>query len=197
MSDRIFELGSTFFAVICCAAAIKLADDYLDYELDYRGKRGNWAEKLGKSTMYYAMICMVVAAAIHTQISVSLFFSSYIVGMFNDMEKQFPSRLSGLQESLVLLLLGGLLLGWQVMFFSLPLVFSVQLIDDCIDLSSDMLAGFRNLAHRYGIFECLLLALLGLFIAWFVNDDMFFPVCLAIIVFYTVDYCCQGGRKHW
>lgn len=197
MSDRIFELGSVFLAVICCAAAIKLADDYLDYELDYQVKRGNWAEKFGKSTMYYAMLCMLIAAAVHIQISVSLFFSSYIVGMFNDMEKQFPSKLNGLQESLLILLLGGLLVGWQVMFFSLPLVFSVQLIDDCIDLRSDALAGFRNLAYRYGVFECLLLTLLGLLIAWFVNDYLFFPVILAIGVFYAADYCCQGGRKHW
>ncbi|MEG6586061.1 hypothetical protein [Dendrosporobacter sp. 1207_IL3150] len=184
MWPGIYEFASTILAVLLCAASIKLVDDYLDRDLDNRIGRTNWAHKLGNSTTLYSMMLLIIAAGLNSSLSLSLFLSSYIIGMFNDLKQVFPSKLTGFQESLVVLVIGVLLFKWDYMLFSLLFVSSIQLIDDCIDYNIDTLAGYRNFAHRFGVIETMLIAAIGIITSWWINETIFTPVISGTIIFY-------------
>jgi len=190
MWPAIYNFGCIVTAVSCCAFAIKLADDYLDQEQDRLTGQANWTDILGIGTMFYAIFFISIAAAIHSSVSLSLFFASYIVGMFNDFKNRFPLGLTGWQESLLTLLLCLALFGWEMTFFSLSFVIAVQLIDDCIDIKIDSKSGRRNFASRLGCMECSLAALLALLFAWWLNEALFVPVLTGIVLVY-------GGLLRW
>jgi len=181
----ISDFASVVAAVVCCAVAIKLADDYLDQEQDRLAGQPNWSNALGTGTMLYAIFFLSIAAAINSSVSLSLFFASYMIGMFNDLHSRFPLGLTDWQESLLTLLISLGLFGWEITFFSLSLVFAVQLIDDCIDINVDSHSGQRNYACRLGCLECILTALLALLFAWWLNEALFFPVVTGIVLVYA------------
>lgn len=191
MSDILSDWVKTFLAVLFCAGAIKLADDYLDCEMDGRRRYKNWAVRLGRGTMFYALISMLIASTLQNAVSISLFLGSYMVGMFHDLHNLFPSRLTGSQESIAAFILGGVLAGWTMMLFSLVFVFAVQLMDDCIDLAADKLTGYRNLAYRFGVVESAVAAACCLIFAWILNQAVFEPVFCGVALFYVINYYCQ------
>jgi hypothetical protein len=172
--------------------SIKLADDFLDQDVD-RSER-NFAKKIGKGTMLYGMVSMAIAVSLNASISVSLFFASYIIGMFHDLKRYFPSHLNGIQESLLVFILGVFFWGWRTMLFSIFFVISIQLLDDYIDYYTDQLIGQRNWAHRLGRVECSLLFLLNLLAAWLVCEHLFPAVFLGTVVFYSAILYYQRGR---
>lgn len=184
MLPAIFEFLTTALSVFFCAIAIKLADDYLDRDLDTLTGRRNWAHFLGIGTMFYAILMLIIAAGLNSLISMPLFLSSYIIGMFNDLKQVFPSKLSGWQESVIILIIGIILFKWQYMLFSLLFIMAVQLIDDCIDYKADTMAGHRNFAHKFGVIESLLIAGLGILSAAWLNEAIFAPVLCGTILFY-------------
>lgn len=185
---------TTALAVAICALAVKLTDDALDRESDLAGGRSNLAARLGPGTMVYAALCLAIAASINTPVSLSLFFASYIIGMFNDFRLIFPSRLRGWQESALVALLGLILFGWHLMAFALLFILAMQLIDDCVDMHADRLCGQRNLACRLGWPECLLAGLALLLAAWWLDEKLFYPVLAGTSVFYGFALRCQGVR---
>ncbi|BBB93091.1 MAG TPA: hypothetical protein PKA28_01345 [Methylomusa anaerophila] len=195
MWQEIFDFGSIFFAVVCCSIAVKLADDYLDRVSDLTGGQVNWAERLGPGTMVYAMLFLAIAAGINAKLSLSLFIGSYVVGMFNDLNTLYPSRLTGFYESVLAVVLGMILLGWRMMFFSLCFVFAVQLIDDCIDAYTDRLTGQRNMANHFGKTECMLTALLGFLLAWVAAESLIIPTFIGTASVYMWSMRQQGGRS--
>lgn len=184
MLPAIFEFSTTTLSVFFCAIAIKLADDYLDRDLDTLTGRKNWAHFLENGTMFYAMLMLIIAAGLNPLISMPLFLSSYIIGMFNDFTQVFPSKLSGWQESLLILIIGIIIFKWEYMLFSLLFIIAVQLIDDCIDYKIDTMAGHRNFAHKIGIIESLLIAGLAILSAAWLNERIFAPVLCGTILFY-------------
>ncbi|HEY3425606.1 MAG TPA: hypothetical protein VGL27_12475 [Negativicutes bacterium] len=186
MWPEIFEFAAIALSVICCAAAVKLADDYLDSDLDRHSAQFNWANVLGPGVMLYAMLFIVFAASINAPVSMSLFLGSYIIGMFQGMKERYPSRLNGFQESVLVFILGTIFWGWKLMLFAVMFVLSVQLIDDCIDIHIDGLAGYRNLAYRFGVLECMLLALLMLLLSWWIYQPIFLPVFCGTAFFYMI-----------
>lgn len=192
MLPETYEFIGTSFSVIFCAAGIKLADDFLDQEIDQT--KSNLATMLGKGSMLYAMLSMALAASLNAPVSISLFLSSYIIGMFHDLKHDFPSHLTGFQESILVLLFGVFFLGWQLMLFSFFFIASIQLLDDYIDDFEDRLAGHRNWSHRLGRIECFLLFLLTLLTAWFIDEQLFFSVFLGTGIFYSIILYYQRGR---
>lgn len=186
MWPELFEFLSTIIAVACCSVAVKLADDYLDKEYDSVVGKANWAEMLEQGTMLYAMFFLAVAAGVNASLSLSLFLSSYIVGMFSSMHEKFPSHLNGFQESLLALTAGIVLFGWNNMLFSLSFVLAVQLFDDYLDAQSDQLAGQRNLANRFGRIECVVVCLLCIIISWEVNERLFIPALVGTTIIYLL-----------
>ena len=186
MWPETFEFIRLTLAVICTSAAVKLVDDFLDMQHDNAVGFFNWAEVLGRGTLIYAMLFLVIGAALYTPLSLTLFLSSYIVGMFNDLNKLFPSRLSGLGESLLVGITGLIIFGLHLMMFSLCFVIFIQLLDDCIDLKIDNLAGKRNLAYRVGPSICLLLAIAFLLLAWNIDEQLIVPTLTGTAIVYIV-----------
>lgn len=191
---EIFEFMKIMIAVIFCSAAVKLVDDYLDRDIDINAGRNNWAESIGNGSMVYAMLLLVIAAGINASVSMPLFLASYIVGMFNDLKSIFPSRLNGFQESLLIMLLGILFFGWNLMFFAVLFILSLQLIDDCLDAHTDRITGQRNFAHHLGVIECVILGIMALLIACWINEQIFWPVFCGTIVFYVILLKYQGAK---
>ncbi|WP_425060969.1 hypothetical protein SCACP_17350 [Sporomusa carbonis] len=194
MWPEIFDFLSTTAAVMCCSAAVKLADDYLDKEYDCIAGKNNWAEFLGRGTMLYAMFLLALAAGINAALSLSLFLGSYIVGMFNSMRERLPSRLNGFQESLLVFTIGTVLFGWNYMLFSLSFVSAIQLFDDYIDARSDCLSGQRNLANRFGCVECFVIGLMCALGAWNLNEQLFVPAMAGTIIVYLASLHYEGVR---
>ena len=182
----IFELVSIVCAVILCSISVKLIDDFLDYEMDGPADCENFTAILGKGSLVYAMLTLALSASINASVSIPLFLASYSVGMFKDTKQTFPSHLSGLQESLAIFILGVLLWSWQSMIFSLLFIFSIQLFDDYLDIERDQSAGYRNLAHRLGKIECLLLSILTSLASWRIDEHLFFPVFGGTAIFYSI-----------
>ncbi|HWQ62737.1 MAG TPA: hypothetical protein VN521_10520 [Negativicutes bacterium] len=176
--------AATALAAALCALAVKLTDDWLDRDRDLAVGRANWSAALGAGTMVYATLFLALAAGINAAVSLALFFASYIVGMFNDLGRLLPSRLSGWQESLLVLAAGTAVCGWRVMLFAVMFVAAVQLFDDCIDLAGDRLAGQRNFACRLGTAECLLTGLTLMLAAWWLDAALFGPVFAGVALVY-------------
>lgn len=195
MSPAIFEPVSIVIAVILCSIAVKLVDDLLDKDLDTHANCYNFVKALGSGTVVYGMLSLSIAASINASVSIPLFLASYSIGMFNDFKKTFISGLSGLQESLLVFIVGVMIWGCQSMLFSLFFIFSIQLFDDYLDIYTDQLAGYRNLAHRVGKVECLLLAILILCISWKINEYLFPLVLLGTAIFYSALFYYQRGRQ--
>lgn len=194
MLSAIFDFLTSSAAVLFCAAAVKLADDFLDKEMDIRSGQHNWALPLGNGALFYAIIFLVFAAGLNSKVSLPLFLASYIIGMFNDYQHIFPSRLTGFEESLVVLIGGLCLFGWQSMLFSLSFIMALQLFDDCLDIHRDKLAGNRNWAYRFGLTECSLFGALCIILAWYINEQTFFPVISGAVVFYGALYLQEGAK---
>lgn len=192
MWPEIFEFISITFSVIFSAIAIKLADDFLDQDLDSNDY--NFAKKLGNGSMLYSMLSMAFAVSINASVSITLFFGSYIIGMFQDLKHDFPSRLNGLQESIIVLMIGIVFWGWQTMIFSVLFIFSIQLLDDYIDDYTDRLSGHRNWSHRLGRVECFLLFLLSILAAGLIAEHLFLPALLGTIFVYGAILYYQRGK---
>lgn len=195
MWHAIFESLGIVISVILCSITVKLVDDFLDQDLDTHAGHYNFAQKLGNGAIIYGMLSLSLTASIHAAVSIPLFLASYSIGMFHDLKQHFPSGLSGLQESLLIFILGVALWGWQSMLFSMLFVFSMQLFDDYLDIYMDQAAGYRNFAHRIGKVECLLLSILTLLISWWINEDLFPPVFLGTGIFYSAILYLQRGKS--
>jgi 4-hydroxybenzoate polyprenyltransferase len=171
-------------AAALCSVAVKLTDDWLDRDRDLAVGRSNWAAAIGGGAMVYAALFLALAAGVNAAVSLALFFASYVVGMFNDLGRLLPSRLSGWQESVLVLAAGMAVCGWRTMLFAVLFVAAVQLFDDCLDRTGDRLAGQRNFACRLGMAECLLTALFLLLAAWWLNPALFGPVLAGVALVY-------------
>lgn len=183
-------------AVFLCAAAVKLLDDWLDKDHDQAVGCKNWAVFLGPGAAVYAALLLAMAAAVSARVSLALFFASYSIGMFSDLNRKLPSRLMGWQEVIIVCGLGTALLGWRSMLFSLLFITAIQLFDDCLDAAADLLAGQRNLANRFGMLECLLAGLLFMLGAWWLEGDLFPPVLIGTMLFYAC-LLAFSGVKIW
>ncbi len=181
-------------AVVLCAAAVKLFDDWLDQDRDQAANKANWVTVLGPGTTIYAALLLAIAAALHASVSLSLFFASYGIGMFHDFGRLLPSRLRGWQESVLVWGLGSVIFGWQIMLFSMLFIAGVQLFDDCLDLAADRRSGQRNLAGRFGLIECLLAGLLFMLSACWLSADLFPPVMAGTTVFYICLLVVSEGK---
>jgi hypothetical protein len=190
-----FSWITTACAVLLCAFAVKLTDDFLDQQNDLKVERCNWALYLGPGTMVYATLFLALAASINSSVSLSLFFASYIVGMFNDLLRILPSRLRGWQESSLVMIAGVLLFGWINMLFSLLFIIAVQCTDDCLDYRLDCITGQRNIANRVGLMECGLIGLTALITAWWLSEQLFFPVLSGTLVYYGLAMRFEGVRQ--
>jgi len=190
----IFEQSCIVIAVMLCAIAVKFVDDFLDQDLDTHAGSRNFTTQFGNGTVVYAMLALALAASLNTNPSIPLFLASYSVGMFHDLKQPFPTGLSGWQESLFVFLFGVMLWGWQIMLFAILFIASIQLFDDYVDVCTDQLVGYRNIASRIGKVECLLLSIITMLSAYWVCEPVFLSVFLGTFLFYGVLFFYQKGE---
>ena len=136
-------------AILFTGLVIKLMDDYLDQELDKLNNRSTLAQNLGRGILPYALILFSIAMFCDYQLSVSLLWASYIVGMGVN-KNQLPTGLKSYQEFLLLLILGFSILDSQVFLFSLLIILFIQTADDYIDYYRERYISKDNFINYLG-----------------------------------------------
>ncbi|WP_459844242.1 hypothetical protein [Halanaerocella petrolearia] len=157
---------------------IKLMDDYLDQEIDRLNNRQTLALKLQRGVLPYTLLLFSFAVIIDYKLAISLFWSSYIVGMgFNG--ESLPTGMKAYQESFIMILLGFWILGVKNFLFSLAVIFFIQLIDDYIDYHLEEYVNQSNFVNYLDRIGTLLVAMICLGVALGIN----WQLALVVIIF--------------
>ncbi|NLZ54952.1 MAG: hypothetical protein GX892_17765, partial [Thermoanaerobacteraceae bacterium] len=96
------KVVSIFFTGI----VIKIMDDYLDQDIDIIDKQPNLYIALEYGGLPYVLLLLSFAIMLDFAAALSLFFSSFAVGMAGKLTAKMPSGLYGYHESLIVVLLG-------------------------------------------------------------------------------------------
>lgn len=152
-------LVSKIFAVFLTGLVIKMMDDFIDSEYDDMLGKRNLSNVLGRGILPYAIFIFSLACLLDPRTSIGLFFSSYILGMVTDYNVKMPAGLYGYQESLIVLSLGILLLGFSEITSSLFIMGFVQLWDDLCDYKKEKNCG-KNYVKLLGKVECIILSII-------------------------------------
>lgn len=155
--SKIFFLKK-FFSVLIIGFAIKIMDDYIDQDIDVIKNEPNLYIALEYGGLPYALLLLSLAAVIDLDAAISLFLSSFAVGMVGNLTVKMPSGLYGFFESIIVILLG-IILFKSEMLSSLFIMAAIQLWDDFLDYENDNMSK-KNLAFLLGKVECLLLAII-------------------------------------
>ena len=155
--SKIFFLKK-FFSVLIVGFAIKIMDDYIDQDIDVIRNEPNLYIARGYGGLPYALLLLSLAAVMDLTAAISLFLSSFAVGMVGNLTVKMPSGLYGFFESIIVILLG-IILFKSEMLSSLFIMAAIQLWDDFLDYENDNMSK-KNLAFLLGKVECLLLAII-------------------------------------
>lgn len=156
---------STFVAVVAVGGTIKLMDDFTDRSLDAAAGKETWAARVGDGTLPYTLVCMAVAVYARPDVAFTLFLAAYALGMGSETKRRLPSGLTGVQEGVAALVLGGIVGGWQRMLASTLHIVFVQCVDDLRDGVEDTRTGHRSFVTSFGATPTALLGLGVLIIA--------------------------------
>jgi len=146
------------FSIFLMGIVIKIMDDYMDQDIDAIENQPNIYTALEQGGLPYALLLFSLACIFDHITAVSLFLSSFAVGMVGNLTAKMPSGLYGYQESMVIVLLGLVIFKIE-MLSSLLIMAAIQLWDDLMDYESDKIRK-NNLAFLLGKVECLLLAII-------------------------------------
>lgn len=148
---------------------IKLMDDYLDQDYDAEMGYYSLARKLDKSILPYAILAFAIACYFMPQIAISYFIAAYAVGMSEEMDRLFPSRLNGYQETLIVLIAGFLGIGFHQFAVSLLVILAIQAVDDIIDYHDEKERSNRNWAVRWGKHPVQIFAIISVLLAFWLE----------------------------
>ncbi len=162
------QLLNDITVIFLTGLVIKLMDDYLDQEIDRLNNRSSLAIKLQRGIVPYSLILISFAVLINYRLTISLFWSSYIVGMGIDNDN-LPTGLKSYQEVLIMLVLGFVVLDYKLFLFALMIILFVQLVDDYIDFHLEEYLNQTNYLNYLGEVGTILLAVISLLIALWIN----------------------------
>lgn len=182
------------FAVFLTGFVIKLMDDFIDLEYDTVLKRQNFSNVLGKGVLPYTLFIFSLACFLEPSTSISLFFSSYIIGMTADYGTKMPSGLYGYQESLITLILGILILGSSETLSSLFIMWSVQLWDDLYDYKKEIACG-KNYVKMLGKVECLVFSIICFLSALYLDAVKTIAVSFSAISIVYIIYLLSNSEE--
>ncbi|MCL6580865.1 MAG: hypothetical protein K6U08_04515 [Firmicutes bacterium] len=134
--------AATGAAVYLTGLALRFLDDLVDEPPP--------PDRTGAACGVCAAVALVLAAGISPATAVSLFLAAYAVGMAASPRERMPSGLPAWAESLVALVLAGLLAGAAQTVSALLIALAVQAVDDRVDLADDTREGRPNLAAAAG-----------------------------------------------
>lgn len=162
---------SRLLAIILVGILIKLMDDYLDYadEADNESLGGILLSRISRGVLPYLLIILILGLYLDFTLTSALFLSAYSVGMTGQGLRLLPSGATNIAESILAILLGGLIAGPGLMTLSLAAITAVQAADDLLDAKIDGLRGSRSWYYRFGARETLIIFILALFLGAFFN----------------------------
>ncbi|WP_018248987.1 hypothetical protein [Orenia marismortui] len=155
------ELLNDMSVVFLTGIVIKLMDDYLDQEIDRLNGRTTLAMRLDRAIVPYSLILLTFSILIDYQLTISLFWASYIVGMGIGSD-ELPTGLKSYQEVIIMLIFGFLVLDSRLFLFSILIISFVQLTDDYIDYYLEEYINRGNFINYLGKIGTVLLSLLTL-----------------------------------
>ena len=138
---------------------IKIMDDYTDQNIDKMLEKPNIYEAMELGGLPYVLLLLSLAFILDPITSLSLFLSSYVIGMMGSINVKMPSGLYGYQESILILFFSFITLEKIDMVSSITIIFAIQLLDDFLDYERDYL-NKKNLAFVLGKTECMLLSVI-------------------------------------
>lgn len=181
MSLILFNIR-TFFSIFLAAIAIKLIDDSLDKD----GFLNDIISKnMGTGIVPYSILIFSFACILNNILPISLFLSSYIIGMFSDFNRKLTFKLKGYQESLIIGIIGIIIFGYGIMLVSFLIILVIQILDDLIDYKTDKKKCKYNLACKYGRIEVLVIALILILVIIVLNPLI---LCYCIIIFFIFQF---------
>lgn len=139
----------------------------MDQDIDNIGKKRNLFFTVKYGGLPYALLLLSFAFVLDPIVALSLFLSSFSLGMGWELTAKMPSGLYGYQESIVAFLLGFMLFKIN-MVSSMSIIISIQLWDDVMDYSSDKI-NKKNIAFLLGKIECFLLAIVFFLFALYLD----------------------------
>ncbi|KNF08917.1 putative membrane protein [Gottschalkia purinilytica] len=148
--------------IIMSAIVIKVIDNAIDYNDGYVDEGRLISER---GILPYIVILISIACILNTSVTVSIIFSAYVIGMFEDLKRQLTFKLKGYQESIIILIIGILFLGIKEMGSSLSIILAIQFIDDFIDIKKDKLLGNKNYVLKFGKIEIFIFTLILILIS--------------------------------
>ncbi len=164
------ELFNNIAVVFLVGIVIKLMDDYLDQEIDRLNDRNTLSMKLGRAVVPYSLMLLSFATLIDYLLTISLFWSSYIVGMGMGMDQDnLPTGLKVYQEVVLMIILGFIVLDYELFLFSLAIISFIQLLDDYIDYHLEEYINRSSFINYLGKYGTLLLAIITLMIALIID----------------------------
>ncbi|WP_422448896.1 hypothetical protein [Thermoanaerobacterium sp. DL9XJH110] len=144
-------------SIFLTGIAIKLMDDHVDQDIDSMLNKSSLAAIIGNGIVTYVLFVFSLGCVFDVKTSASLFLASFTLGMANNVTAKMPSGLYGYQESIIGLVFGLFMLGSSDMLSSLFVMAVIQLLDDYLDFSKDIVSK-KNWAFILGKMECLILA---------------------------------------
>lgn len=174
------EVAETF-ALYLTALSIKILDDWQDREIDKMNGRFNCICCWGSSVLIYSLLLLALGTMIETSWSLSFFFAAYSLGMIRQYQVVYLSGLRGWQEMGIVIFLGIVFLGIDLMVFAVLMMISIQLIDDMIDLNEDVKSCSKNWALLLGKYETLFIFFVINLISILIYGDYMMRVYFAFI----------------
>ncbi|MGE5653359.1 MAG: hypothetical protein ACM3ZQ_03695 [Bacillota bacterium] len=154
-------------AVLLVGLAIKLMDDYVDYDIDQILGTPNLSRVLGDALPVYMGFCTALATYLAPETGATLFLAAYLVGMGDELGVRYAGGWKAWMEVLAAMALG-CLISYRPFILNLVLIVTVQLADDLKDREHDHRAARRTIpvlfGPKFGALLVLTLALLAL--AW-------------------------------
>lgn len=168
MSQEFLNNITLLFSFFFGGVSIKMLDDCIDEN---------------KTEFIPYILCFLCISVGLWKSNASLFLSSYIVGMYHDMNLKLISRLKAYQEQLLIFIISILLCGLNSTISSLLVITAIQLLDDLIDEKTDLYTGKKNWSILLGRVESIIILLLIITVSvYFYPYKTIICVILALLI---------------
>ncbi|HHX02245.1 MAG TPA: hypothetical protein GX739_06200 [Firmicutes bacterium] len=146
--SELIVLMPSIGATVLTAIAVKWLDDCIDEKHPTNSVRSGAA---------YSLLAILVAAILDLPLTIALFSACYVIGMFTSMTQKLPSGLPGWLESMLILIFAAVYCGLAATFWSVLVIYSVQLLDDLLDYRLDEQQNRSNVVNDLGVERTIIL----------------------------------------
>ncbi|MFW6281697.1 MAG: hypothetical protein ACOC1O_02730 [bacterium] len=159
--------------ILIMGIVIKIMDDSLDRDLDKMTGQWNITSILNRSITPYCILMVIISLYFNFEECISIYMTSYILGMINDCREKLPSKLFAWQECIIIFFLSISITSFINMISTIFIIILIQIIDDYIDLKKDTYPQTNNIIIKLGCVNTILLFIIILFLSL-----VYFPIKL-------------------